>query len=148
MKSLQISDMDLKGKDGPAKFHEEKANSDVHTDDAEQGDSMFKDDRVRKMRHNSSLNNVDEREEDEIECIKENCDDRSENLAEDVEDGVLEKPISVGIHGKTGRKRQLLDSEEGTLRSHLDHFQDINHRHLPVAYSKPVGRSQLVKTSQ
>ena len=114
MKSLQISDMDLKGKDGPAEFHEEKANSDVHTDDAEQRDNIFKDDRVRKMQHNNSLNNVDEREEDEIECMEENCDDRSENLAEDVEDGVLEKPISVGIHGKTGRKRQILDSEDQT----------------------------------
>ena len=62
--------------------------------------------------YRSSLNNVDEREEDEIECIEENCDDRSENLAEDVENGVLEKPISVGIHGKTGRKRQILNSED------------------------------------
>lgn len=74
-----------KVKDGPAEFHEEKANSDVHTDDAEQGDSMFKDDSVRKVQHNSSLNNADELEEDEIECMEENCDDRSENLPDDVE---------------------------------------------------------------
>lgn len=71
---------------GTAEFHKEKANSDVHTDDAEQGNSTLKDDRDRKVQHNSTLNNADECEEEEIECMEENCDDRSENLPDDVED--------------------------------------------------------------
>lgn len=72
--------------DGTVEFDKEKDNSDVQTDDAEQGDRLFKDDRDRKVQHKSSLNNADECEEEEIECMEENCDDRSENLPDDTED--------------------------------------------------------------